>query len=846
MDSDPPPPLASSSHQGKSDNNPQSHAILHLKPSIRQTVVKTITTTTIHYAPIALPRPKSPILNGDYATDRHSLPLQLAEKRRKEALLRGGRVKTASSDPEEEIAQDDGDLRRFQLEFGGSTGGDTDSASNREPIKATYSLDGHTDATVASISTLSQASIAPDRQGKGKARHVSVDHSTHSGLALQEIPELKRKRCASQLSESAQPGPSSSTVSTVSDTSSSVPETSHPPRKKTRTSSTTFVPPLTRARASSGTTTQSLLSQAATSSDSDAEASIMKASRTAKGKGRAIPSEIVLPSPTLSPGLPADESREEEIIQAVNTERQLVSYNTRVPTPESQELVSTTSVEQVLEDDEKNNNDEQQLTCLAEGHTLSTLISLPSLIDNYSTLSPKLQLNILYQLLRQSSTPILQRINQIIQPALKRDFISDLPIELSLQIMFYLDHKTIINCLTVCRNWKRFIDSQGKIWLNLLKEKNLWIGNGEENAREEIGFDNAGEDDERESGIGTGNKKTWTAFETIENEEASFWEGVGTTKGAFRSSKVGRKLHRQQQQQAASSRERRRRKSTSKSRSREREADSVENGEGSRQAEEQKKIREDNRELDVKDLLSVSDWKAALFLKRWKEGIWDEGFDMEEAARPTAEKLAALNTIRSTSPASGAGMSTAPAQPHPRLRRANTRPRIGEDGALRRTTSPPSAAQSLPSKADYVHPLKLIYKKRTAVRSHWFSQEPVETSIKRITFQSSQTSVITNLQFDNEKIITSSDDPIIDIYDTLNGELKMRLKGHDGGVWALQYIGNVLVSGSTDRTVRVWDLETGNCTHVFYGHTSTVRCLQIVEPVNGKSSYDFPECDIRY
>jgi hypothetical protein len=83
--------------------------------------------------------------------------LQLAEKRRKEALLRGGRVKTASSDAEEENAQDDGDLRRFQLEFGGSTGGDTDSASNREPIKATYSLDGHTDATVASISTLSQA-----------------------------------------------------------------------------------------------------------------------------------------------------------------------------------------------------------------------------------------------------------------------------------------------------------------------------------------------------------------------------------------------------------------------------------------------------------------------------------------------------------------------------------------------------------------------------------------------------------------------------------------------------------------------------------------------------------------
>jgi F-box and WD-40 domain protein CDC4 len=38
------------------------------------------------------------------------------------------------------------------------------------------------------------------------------------------------------------------------------------------------------------------------------------------------------------------------------------------------------------------------------------------------------------------------------------------------------------------------------------------------------------------------------------------------------------------------------------------------------------------------------------------------------------------------------------------------------------------------------------------------------------------------------------------------------------------------VSGSTDRTVRIWDLSTGRCTHVFGGHTSTVRCLAIVKP----------------
>jgi F-box and WD-40 domain protein CDC4 len=56
------------------------------------------------------------------------------------------------------------------------------------------------------------------------------------------------------------------------------------------------------------------------------------------------------------------------------------------------------------------------------------------------------------------------------------------------------------------------------------------------------------------------------------------------------------------------------------------------------------------------------------------------------------------------------------------------------------------------------------------------------------------------------------------------------LEGHEGGVWALAASRDTLVSGSTDRTVRIWDLTTGRCTHVFGGHTSTVRCLAIVKP----------------
>lgn len=101
------------------------------------------------------------------------------------------------------------------------------------------------------------------------------------------------------------------------------------------------------------------------------------------------------------------------------------------------------------------------------------------------------------------------------------------------------------------------------------------------------------------------------------------------------------------------------------------------------------------------------------------------------------------------------------------------------------------------------------------------------------------TNVVTCLQFDADKIVSASDDHSICVFDTDTGQLRRRLDGHEGGVWALEYKGDTLVSGSTDMTVRMWDLETLSGTHVFYGHTSTVRCVQIVEPVLDQATGDY-------
>jgi F-box and WD-40 domain protein CDC4 len=48
---------------------------------------------------------------------------------------------------------------------------------------------------------------------------------------------------------------------------------------------------------------------------------------------------------------------------------------------------------------------------------------------------------------------------------------------------------------------------------------------------------------------------------------------------------------------------------------------------------------------------------------------------------------------------------------------------------------------------------------------------------------------------------------------------KLHLEGHDHAVRALAARGRILVSGSYDCTVRIWDIITGECKWILIGHT---------------------------
>lgn len=101
--------------------------------------------------------------------------------------------------------------------------------------------------------------------------------------------------------------------------------------------------------------------------------------------------------------------------------------------------------------------------------------------------------------------------------------------------------------------------------------------------------------------------------------------------------------------------------------------------------------------------------------------------------------------------------------------------------------------------------------------------------------------VITCLHIDSEagRIITASDDSTVCVWDALSGGAQQEtLRGHDGGVWALAIAHNLLVIGSTDRSLSVWDLRTGRRRVELLGHTSTVRCVEIQEELVVSGSRD--------
>jgi len=67
------------------------------------------------------------------------------------------------------------------------------------------------------------------------------------------------------------------------------------------------------------------------------------------------------------------------------------------------------------------------------------------------------------------------------------------------------------------------------------------------------------------------------------------------------------------------------------------------------------------------------------------------------------------------------------------------------------------------------------------------------------------TGVIRCLQADSWRIVSSSDDKTLKVWELESGQRLVTLRSHTDGVTCLQFNDFYIVSGSYDKTVKLWD-----------------------------------------
>ncbi|XP_065066535.1 uncharacterized protein LOC135692378 [Rhopilema esculentum] len=135
---------------------------------------------------------------------------------------------------------------------------------------------------------------------------------------------------------------------------------------------------------------------------------------------------------------------------------------------------------------------------------------------------------------------------------------------------------------------------------------------------------------------------------------------------------------------------------------------------------------------------------------------------------------------------------------------------------------------------------KKVFKERYCLRRNWLNAK-----CKIRTFHG-HTQGVSCVQFDETIIVSGSSDKTIKVWDIscLRTYPILTLVGHSGTVRCLHLNGNQLVSGSADTTIKVWDLVVGcdwssaACKVTMVGHSDTVRCLQVYQNKVVSGSYD--------
>lgn len=142
----------------------------------------------------------------------------------------------------------------------------------------------------------------------------------------------------------------------------------------------------------------------------------------------------------------------------------------------------------------------------------------------------------------------------------------------------------------------------------------------------------------------------------------------------------------------------------------------------------------------------------------------------------------------------------------------NKRRRVSHDSQVKSTTPPPETKR---------RPWKDVYSERLIVERNWRSNKYTMRTLK------GHKDGVMCVQFCESKnrLISGSYDKTVHVWNLETGEILQVLTGHNRCVRALQFDDAKLVTGSMDNTLKIWNYHTGRCIRTLQGHTDGVISL---------------------
>lgn len=108
-----------------------------------------------------------------------------------------------------------------------------------------------------------------------------------------------------------------------------------------------------------------------------------------------------------------------------------------------------------------------------------SLMEIPATLDFFESVPDEMKTYMMYQLLRRCPKSTLQFVADVVNPALKCDFLALLPAELTLNIVGYLDIKSMCRAAQVSKRWRHIINSDEKAWKRLFDSHGFRLPPGE-------------------------------------------------------------------------------------------------------------------------------------------------------------------------------------------------------------------------------------------------------------------------------------------------------------------------------------------------------------------------------